>query len=96
MPNAPVLNDREIERRLEALPGWTRQGDAITCAFHFDTFPAGIAFVARVAEVAETQQHHPDIDIRYTTVTLTLRTHDSGGITDKDLAFAETTGKVRG
>lgn len=56
--------------------------------FQFDTFPAGIGFVSRVAAAAEAAQHHPDIDIRYTKITCMLTTHDAGGITQKDLDMA--------
>ena len=88
MSSVPVLSDIEIQRALGALPGWSRKGDTIAKSYHFATFPAGIAFIARVADVAETQQHHPDIDIRYTKVTFALSTHDSGGITAKDFTMA--------
>lgn len=88
MTTAPVLSDLEIQRRLEALPGWSRRGDTITKTYQCATFPAGIAFVARVADAAEAQQHHPDVDIRYTRITFALSTHDSGGITAKDFALA--------
>jgi 4a-hydroxytetrahydrobiopterin dehydratase len=89
MSRTPALSDIEIQRNLGALPGWSRKGDTITKCYHFATFPAGIAFLAQVAEVAEEQQHHPDVDIRYTRVTFALSTHDSGGITDKDFALAQ-------
>jgi 4a-hydroxytetrahydrobiopterin dehydratase len=88
MPPAPVLSPDQVQQHLATLSGWTRQGDAITRTYRFATFPAGIACIARVAEVAEAQQHHPDIDIRYTAVTFTLSTHDSGGITEKDFVLA--------
>jgi 4a-hydroxytetrahydrobiopterin dehydratase len=88
MTTAPALSDIEIQRSLGPLPGWTRKGDTITKTYHFATFPAGIAFVAQVADVAEAQQHHPDIDIRYTRITFALSTHDSGGITVKDFTLA--------
>ncbi|HWC57409.1 MAG TPA: 4a-hydroxytetrahydrobiopterin dehydratase [Candidatus Paceibacterota bacterium] len=68
---------------------WVEKGGALTKTFSFATFPEGIAFVDRVAAVAEAQQHHPDIDIRYTTITFTLSTHDAGGtLTEKDRALA--------
>ena len=60
------LSDREIERELGTLPGWTRRGDAITKTFTFSDFPSGISWVAKVADAAERMQHHPDLDIRYT------------------------------
>ncbi|GAB1344349.1 4a-hydroxytetrahydrobiopterin dehydratase [Gemmatimonas sp.] len=88
MTHATLLSELEIQYQLSLLPGWTRHGEAITKRFTFATFPAGIAFIGRVSEVAEAQQHHPDIDIRYTTITFTLSTHDSGGITAKDVALA--------
>ncbi len=88
MTPAPVLSAVEVQQRLAPLPGWTRQGDTITKTFRFATFPDGIACIARVADIAEAQQHHPDIAIRYTAVTFTLSTHDSGGITEKDFALA--------
>ncbi|WP_337169704.1 4a-hydroxytetrahydrobiopterin dehydratase [Gemmatimonas aurantiaca] len=83
-----ALSDIEIQRALGPLPGWSRKGDAICKSYHFATFPAGIAFIARVAEVAERLQHHPDIDIRYTRVLFQLSTHDAGGITQKDFELA--------
>ena len=88
MSPAPALSDIEIQRTLGTLPGWSRKGETITKSYHFATFPAGIAFIARVADVAEAQQHHPDVDIRYTKITFALSTHDSGGITAKDFALA--------
>jgi 4a-hydroxytetrahydrobiopterin dehydratase len=86
---AAKLSDIEIQRSLGALTGWTRRGNAITRTFEFPTFPAAIAFVNRVAEVAEKTDHHPDVDIRYTKVTCSLSTHSAGGITAKDFKLAE-------
>jgi 4a-hydroxytetrahydrobiopterin dehydratase len=88
MTPAPVLSDIEVQRQLGALPGWSRKGATLQKTYHFADFPAGIAFLARVAEVAEALQHHPDIDVRYTRVTFLLSTHDSGGITAKDFELA--------
>lgn len=83
------LSDLEIQRALGGLAGWSRRGDSITKTFAFERFPDGIAFVGRVAAIAEEMNHHPDIDIRYTKVTMTLSTHDAGGITKADLTLAE-------
>lgn len=83
------LSDIEIQRRLGAHPGWSRRGNALTRTFEFPTFPAAIAFVNRVAEVAERMDHHPDIDIRYTKVTCSLWTHTAGGISQRDFRLAE-------
>ena len=83
------LSDLEIQRALGRLSGWARRGDALTKTFAFATFSDGIAFVNRVAKAADASNHHPDIDIRYTKITLILSTHDAGGVTDADLKLAE-------
>ena len=85
---APVLSDIEIQRAIGKLPGWSRRAGVITKTFTMPTFPDGIAFVDRIAEAAETAMHHPDIDIRYTKITIALSTHDSGGLTQKDIDLA--------
>lgn len=83
-----LLPDLDIQRALGKLPGWSRKGDAIAKTYKFRTFRGAIEFVNRVAEAAEKANHHPDIDIRYTAVTLTLSTHDAGGVTENDLKLA--------
>ena len=83
------LSDIGIQRELGALPGWSRRGSALTRTYRFPTFPSAITFVTRVADVAESMDHHPDIDIRHTRVTFTLSTHDAGGITTSDVALAK-------
>jgi len=83
------LSDLEIQRSLGALAGWARRGDALTKTFTFEKFAKGIGFVDRVAVAADAMDHHPDIDIRYTKITMTLSTHDAGGITQSDLDLAE-------
>ena len=83
------LSDIEIQRGLGGLSGWTRKGDTLVKSYHFATFPDGIAFIGRVAEIAESMAHHPDIDIRYTKVHFALSTHNAGGITPKDFALAK-------
>ncbi len=83
-----ALSDIEIQRGLGSLPGWSRKGDTILKSYHFATFPDGIAFIGKVAQIAEGMAHHPDIDIRYTKVSFVLSTHDAGGITMKDLELA--------
>jgi len=87
-PLRKLLADDEITRGLAALDGWVRDGAAIRRAFTFQAFMDAIAFVNRVAALAEAADHHPDIDIRYTRVVLTLSTHSAGGITRKDLELA--------
>ena len=82
------LSDIEIQRELGALPGWTRKGNALIKTFTFPSFPSGIEWVRRVAELAELRDHHPDLDIRYTRVMVCLSTHSAGGITTKDFELA--------
>jgi len=82
------LSDIGIQRELGALPGWSRRGGSLTKTYRFPTFPSAITFVTRVADVAESMDHHPDIDIRHTRLTFTLSTHDAGGITANDLSLA--------
>lgn len=82
------LSDIGIQRELGGLPGWSRRGDSLTKTYRFPTFPAGITFLTRVADVAESMNHHPDIDVRHTRLTFTLSTHDAGGITTRDLTLA--------
>ena len=85
-----LLTQEEIDRELAALPGWTQDGDSIVRAVRAESFLAGIELVRRVAEAAEDADHHPDIDIRWTTVTFRLSTHSEGGLTGKDMALART------
>jgi len=82
------LTDAEIAAGLAKLAGWTRKGDAIVKPFTFGKFAEGIRFVDRVAVAADAADHHPDIDIRWTTVTMSLSTHSQGGITAKDMKLA--------
>ena len=82
------LTPKQVQTKLAALPEWTRSGGVIQRTFAFPDFVHAMRFVDRVAAEAERVQHHPDIMIRYSKVTLALSTHDVGGISDKDFAFA--------
>jgi 4a-hydroxytetrahydrobiopterin dehydratase len=84
----PKLTDAEVAAGLAKLPGWAREGGAIVKRYTFKAFQDGIRFVDRVAAAADAADHHPDIDIRYTTVTMALSTHSAGGLTAKDVAMA--------
>ena len=84
----PKLSDAEIAAGLARLPGWTRKGDVIFKPYTFGKFADGIRFVDRVAVAADAADHHPDIDIRFTTVTMRLSTHSEGGVTAKDVKMA--------
>lgn len=83
-----MLSDDQVDAALPELEGWERADGALRRSVKFPTFLDGIEAVRRVAEHAEAADHHPDIDIRWRTVTFTLVTHSEGGITDKDLAMA--------
>jgi 4a-hydroxytetrahydrobiopterin dehydratase len=82
------LKAAQIKAALGLLPDWQRTGVAITRTFAFKDFPAAIRFVNAVAKLAEKAGHHPDIDIRWNKVTLTLTTHSEGGLTEKDCQLA--------
>jgi 4a-hydroxytetrahydrobiopterin dehydratase len=83
-----VLTDAEVAAALRDLPDWTRDSDTIRREVELRDFAAAMAFVNRVASLAEAAEHHPDIDIRWNRVALTLSTHSEGGITSRDLALA--------
>ncbi|HET9116220.1 MAG TPA: 4a-hydroxytetrahydrobiopterin dehydratase [Gaiellaceae bacterium] len=70
---------------------WQEQGDALVREFELPSFPEAVAFVDRLAELAESENHHPDIDIRYRRVTVRWTTHSEGGITQRDREMAERT-----
>lgn len=70
------------------VPGWNRRGTVIRRTFEFADFVAALRFVNAAGRAAEAAQHHPDIDIRWNRVRLALTTHDSGGLTKKDLDLA--------
>lgn len=83
------LAENEIEVRLKTLAGWTRDGGAIRKTFQFADFRGAIAFVNAVADLAEAANHHPDLFIHgYNKVTVTLSTHDAGGLTQRDFLLA--------
>jgi 4a-hydroxytetrahydrobiopterin dehydratase len=86
MSNA--LNAAEIEQVLKTHPAWKLQGGKLIREWTFRDFVEAMAFVNRVAAVAEAAGHHPDIDIRYNKVVLGLISHDAGGITGRDAAMA--------
>jgi 4a-hydroxytetrahydrobiopterin dehydratase len=79
----------EARTRLQKLPGWELQGEAITREFTFKGFPEAIAFTVRLAFESEGADHHPEILINYKRVRLTYTTHSENGLTEKDFAGAE-------
>ena len=82
------LSGSEAQQRIKRLNGWTLDGDAIRKQFTFANFVEAIAFVNRLAPLAESADHHPDILINYKRVTLTYSTHSEGGLTEKDFEGA--------
>ncbi len=91
-----VLTDEQVDAAAKTLDGWERANGALRRAIKFPSFPDGIDAVRRVAEHAEAEDHHPDIDIRWRTVTFALVTHSEGGITDKDVAMARDIDSIVG
>ncbi len=89
------LEDGEISRRLETLPEWSHSGDQLQRTFVFANFVDAMRFVNAISERAESVQHHPDILVRWNRVTLSLSTHDAGGISAKDFAFASIADQAR-
>ena len=87
-----LLNENEIRDRLAATAGWIRDGKSIRRTWEFPSFKDAIAFVNRVAALADEQDHHPDILVEYRKVTLTLSSHDAGGLTARDFRLAAAIG----
>ncbi|GIG64408.1 4a-hydroxytetrahydrobiopterin dehydratase [Phytomonospora endophytica] len=84
-----ILDETELRDKLtDDLPDWSAEGDGITRVAELPTFPDAITVVARVGVVAEEMDHHPDIDIRWRTLTFRCSTHSEGGVTSKDLDLA--------
>ena len=83
-----LLEDSEIESRLAELHGWERAGDAIRKQFKRDDFVGSVKFVDALVEPAEDMGHHPDLEISWDTVTVTVTTHSEGGLTANDFELA--------
>jgi len=84
-----LLSDADVGKALGALPEWTRDEGAFVRTVELDSFPQAIQVVNRVAEIAESENHHPDIDVRWRTLTFRCSTHSAGGITANDVTLAE-------
>jgi 4a-hydroxytetrahydrobiopterin dehydratase len=84
-----LLDEEEIRSRLEGLEGWERADDAITKQFKLDDFVGSVRFVDSLVEPAEEMGHHPDLEISWNRVTVSLSTHSQGGITESDFELAE-------
>ena len=91
-----VLTDAEIQEALQKLPGWKKSGNTIERATQFRNFVEAMDFVNQIAEAAEAVNHHPDIHISYNTVLLVLISHDSGGVTQRDVRMASKINEIAG
>ena len=85
---ADLMKADELKARLKKIPEWELEKKHIERTFEFDDFADAIDFVNAVAEVAEDEEHHPDIDIRYCVVKLAISTHDAGGVSERDFSLA--------
>jgi 4a-hydroxytetrahydrobiopterin dehydratase len=83
-----LLSDDEIRERLEGLEGWERDGDSIKKEFKLDDFKGSVDFVNRLTPVAEEMNHHPDLEISWNKVTVSISTHSEGGLTENDFELA--------
>ncbi len=90
-----LIDADELAVHLKKLPEWDLEDNSIVRAVEFDDFMEGIDFVNAVAEIAEEAGHHPDIDIRWCTVTVRLTTHDAGGLTEADIEVAKKIDTLR-
>jgi 4a-hydroxytetrahydrobiopterin dehydratase len=93
---AEVLDAGGVRDALAGLNGWTGDAGAISRTVKLPSFPAAIAVVDRVAAVAEELDHHPDIDIRWRTLTFRCVTHSAGGVTQKDFVLARRIDEIVG
>jgi len=89
----PKLTDEALKTALNSLPDWHLDDGKLVRDYKFPGFLEAMAFVNQVAEIAESANHHPDIDIRYNEVRLGLISHDSGGVTSRDINLATRIGR---
>jgi 4a-hydroxytetrahydrobiopterin dehydratase len=82
------LSDGEIDERLSGMNGWERSGEAIVKQFDNGDFKGSVDFVNRLTPEAEEMNHHPDLEISWSTVTVTITTHSQGGLTENDFELA--------
>jgi len=94
VPAAPLLSDAEIASRLAALPAWQLVDDRLTRTVTTRDFRSALELVTRIADPADAQNHHPDVTIHWNVVTLTLWTHASDGITERDFRLADAIERI--
>lgn len=83
-----AFSDAQIEEALDALPGWSQEGEALVKSFEFADFKAAIAFIDRAAGPIDEMDHHPEWTNVYNRVDIRLSSHDVGGVTDRDVQLA--------
>lgn len=88
--NIMPLTQTEIDQQIATIPEWQQEGQTLTRTFKFSNFVRAIEFVNQLVEPAEAAGHHPDIAISYNKVTISLTTHDAGGLTQMDFDLAQT------
>lgn len=91
---AQLLTDAEIQAQAKNLSGWTVGDSKLQTIRKFPDFVRAIAFVNQMVEPAESAGHHPDIEISYNKVKITLTTHDAGGLTQKDFDLAAVISEI--
>ena len=91
---AELLSDDQLNDVLPKLPDWTAQDAALVRTVELASFPQAIMVVNRIAEIAENDNHHPDIDIRWRTLTFRCVTHAAGGVTTRDIALANRIDRI--
>jgi 4a-hydroxytetrahydrobiopterin dehydratase len=85
----PLLSDDEVQGRLDGLEGWSREGRSIKKQFQLEDFKGSVDFVNRLTPAAEEMNHHPDLEISWNKVTVSLSTHSQGGLTENDFELAQ-------
>ena len=96
MAKQPTLGETELTDALAALDGWSVQTGKLHCVFAFEDFTRAFGFMASVATVAEAMNHHPEWSNVYGRVVVDLTTHDSGGITTRDVELAKRMNALAG
>jgi 4a-hydroxytetrahydrobiopterin dehydratase len=89
-----LLRESEVQEQVKNLNGWTVEGGKLLCQRKFKGFIEAIAFVNKLVEPAESAGHHPDIEISYNKVNVTLTTHDAGGLTQNDFDLAKIISQI--
>jgi 4a-hydroxytetrahydrobiopterin dehydratase len=90
----PALSATQIKEQQKEVPAWSRRSQTIARTFAFKDFTGSVDFVNQIARKANQLNHHPDIDIRYSKVTLKLTTHDEGGLTENDFILARHADRI--